>query len=153
MWREGGYRRQGGRREGEEEEVVLREQRRSEPVRRSLLQRRHDDDALEPSVLAHVLGRRPRLGIRIEHPLDDVPALARNEVRERWRRGGGRVHLEVRAEGGVGRLGDAPGEFLKVHAVEDDGAGPDVDEAGIVLCARAGVSVSAATETTRNAPF
>lgn len=94
----------------------------------------NDLDGIEPRVLEDHLGRGPRPGIGVQHPLDDIPALAGDEVGQRRRRGGLRVKLEVGAEGRVGGFGDAPGELLKVHAVEDDGAGPDVDEAGVVLC-------------------
>jgi hypothetical protein len=98
---------------------------------------RDDLDAGEPRIANNLLSRRPRLRIRIEHPPEDTPTLARDEVRERGRgRAGGAVELEVRAEGGVGGFCNSPGEFLEMHAVEDDGRGPDVDEAGVVLCER-----------------
>lgn len=102
--------------------------------RKDTLESGNDLDRLEPRILENHLGRGPRLGIRVQHALDDAPTFARDEVGQWWRRGGSRVELEVRAKGGVRRLGDAPWQLLEVHAVEDDGAGPNVDQASVVLC-------------------
>lgn len=41
--------------------------------------------------------------------------------------------LNVRSECRVGRFGDPPWQFLKLHAVEDDRRSPDIDETSVIL--------------------
>lgn len=111
-------------------------------------------DAEHPLVFEALVNAPPRLGIRVEHLLEDVSTLAR-KVRDRARDGaamtevgrgirrrsvrrGGRrkrrsINLEVSGEGLVGATGKAPRKLLQLHAVVDDATGPDIDEPRIVF--------------------
>merc|ERR1711939_235225 len=91
-------------------------------------------ERLDPWISQDVLYPDTSLGVGVEHALDDCATFAWDEVGQRRRRRRGRVGLDVWLEGWVRHLGDAPRKLLKVHAVEDDGRRPDVNQASIVLC-------------------
>ena len=98
-----------------------------------------DGDALHPLVIERLVDGPPCLGVRVEHVLDHITAFAGDEIIEWWRGRRGRfgraktVLGAIGVVGGVGILRDAPGQFLELHAVKDDGGGPDVYLASIIF--------------------
>jgi hypothetical protein len=91
-------------------------------------------DGHHPLVLQHLFDRRSRLGIRVQHPLQDRVTVLGHQVVQRLRSAVLSVLIDVLGVGRIrGVLGDPPGDFLELHAVKDDGTGPDIDCSGVVL--------------------
>jgi len=91
-------------------------------------------DLDDPVILEDVLYRGPQLGIRVQHLFQDRVTLLGHQVVQRLRGRGLRVLVHVLSVRRVGRvLGDPPRDFLELHAVKDDGAGPDIDRTSVVF--------------------
>ena len=97
-------------------------------------------DPSQPFILECLVDTPSCFRIGIEHVFDDTSTFPRNEVVDRgWsglmcpRLALREILLGVGGKGRVGGLGYSPWQFLELHAVEDDGRGPDVDEASIIF--------------------